>query len=59
MAANVLLRLDGVSSVLVGMRRPEYVEDSMGAVALEPVDSLSILSRFRQMTAQQPVVPLQ
>ena len=59
MAANVLLRLDGVSSVLVGMRRPEYVEDSMGAVTLEPVGSLSILSRFRQMIAQQPAVSLQ
>lgn len=59
MAQNVLLRLEGVSCVLVGMRRPEYVEDSMGSVALEPVDSLSILSRFRRMIHQEPVAPLQ
>ncbi|MGH9784808.1 MAG: hypothetical protein ACRD88_11530, partial [Terriglobia bacterium] len=59
MSQNVLLRLDGVSSVLVGMRRPEYVEDSMGAVALEPVDSLSILSRFRQMTAPTQATAIQ
>jgi len=59
MAQNVLLRLDGVSSVLVGMRRPEYVGDSMGAVALEPVDSLSILSRFRQQLAPEPATPIQ
>lgn len=59
MAQNVLLHLDGVSSVLVGMRRPEYVEDSMGAVALDPVDSLSILNRFRRMIAPAQVTPIQ
>ena len=60
MAQNVLLGLDGVSCVLNGMRRPAYVEDSMGTVALEPVDSLSVLSRFRhQMTAVEPVGSIQ
>jgi len=57
MANNVLLNLDGVSSVLVGMRRPEYVDDTMGAVALAPVDSLAILNRFRQMVAARMVGP--
>ena len=59
MANNVLLNLDGVSCVLVGMRRPEYVEDSMGTVALDPVDSLAILSRFRQMVTAQSTVSIQ
>ena len=59
MAQNVLLHLDGVSCVLNGMRRPEYVEDSMGTATLQPVDSLSILSRFRQMNVQELVLPVQ
>ena len=60
MSQNVLLNLDGVSCVLNGMRRPEYVEDSMGIVALEPVDSLSILARFKhQIAAVEHVGPIQ
>ena len=59
MAGNVLLNLDGVSCVLVGMRRPEYVEDAMGAVDLDPVDSLSILTRFRHMVAPESTGPVQ
>ena len=59
MANNVLLNLDGVSCVLVGMRRPEYVEDSMGTVGLDPVDSLAILSRFRQMVTARSTVSIQ
>ncbi|MCZ6750285.1 MAG: aldo/keto reductase [Acidobacteria bacterium] len=55
MSQNVLLHLDGVSCVLNGMRRGEYVKDSMGTVELEPVDSLSILSKFRQLNPQEPV----
>ena len=51
MAQNVLLHLEGVSCVLNGMRRPEYVEDSMGAVSLEPVDSLSILRDFNRLNS--------
>jgi aryl-alcohol dehydrogenase-like predicted oxidoreductase len=58
-ANNVLLNLDGVSSVLVGMRRPEYVDDTMGAVALDPVDSLAILTRFRQMVASESTATIQ
>ena len=59
MANNVLLNLDGVSCVLVGMRRPEYVEDSMGTVELDPVDSLSILTRFRQQIGAESTVRIQ
>jgi aryl-alcohol dehydrogenase-like predicted oxidoreductase len=46
LAVNVLLGLDGLSCVLVGMRRPEYVEDAMGAVEMPRVDSLAILEQF-------------
>lgn len=46
MALNVLLGLEGLSCVLVGMRRPEYVEDAMGAAEIERVDSPGILRRF-------------
>jgi aryl-alcohol dehydrogenase-like predicted oxidoreductase len=58
-ANNILLSLEGVSCVLVGMRRPEYVEDTMGAVALGHVDSLAILSRFRQMVASPQASAIQ
>ena len=47
MAQNVLLHLEGVSAVLNGMRRPEYVADSMAAAELAPVDSLAILRNLR------------
>ena len=46
LALNVLLGLEGLTSTLVGMRRLDYVEDAMGAVALDRVDSLGILKRF-------------
>jgi aryl-alcohol dehydrogenase-like predicted oxidoreductase len=46
LALNVLLSLDGLSAVLVGMRRREYVEDAVGAAGLPRVDSLEILKRF-------------
>jgi aryl-alcohol dehydrogenase-like predicted oxidoreductase len=48
LALNVLLGLDGLSCVLVGMRRPEYVEDAMGAVRLERVESAEVLKRFHE-----------
>ncbi len=51
LALNVLLGLTGLSCVLVGMRRAAYVEDALGAAALEPVDSLGILRRFRNGAA--------
>ncbi|MEW6325065.1 MAG: aldo/keto reductase [Nitrospirota bacterium] len=50
MAVRVLLSLEGVSSVLVGMRRPDYVDDLMGLPAQPPVDPLwgeTILRAFR------------
>lgn len=43
LALNVLLGLDGLSAVLVGMRRAEYVEDALGAAGLERVNSQAIL----------------
>ncbi|HYM13877.1 MAG TPA: aldo/keto reductase [Bryobacterales bacterium] len=46
LALNVLLGLDGLSAVLAGMRRAEYVEDALGAVAMERVDSREILKRL-------------
>jgi aryl-alcohol dehydrogenase-like predicted oxidoreductase len=46
MALHVLTSLKGLSCVLVGMRRNEYVEDSMSVAARGPVDGLSILGRF-------------
>ena len=48
LALNVLLGLEGLSSVLVGMRRVEYVEDAMGAVATERVDSLKLLRELAE-----------
>lgn len=59
MALNVLLGLDGVSCVLNGMRRPEYVADSLGTAGLPPVDSLSILRTFSRMNLQNPLHPVQ
>jgi aryl-alcohol dehydrogenase-like predicted oxidoreductase len=55
MALNALLRLEGLSCALVGMRRPEYVADSLGALDLEPVNSISILTAFGRMNSQNPV----
>jgi hypothetical protein len=52
MALSLITQLDGVSSVLVGMRRPEYVEDAFGITGLAGLDARSILSRFRNATPQ-------
>jgi len=49
MAINVLVNLPGLSCVLNGMRRPEYVEDAMGVPALTPVDGIRILQDFSQL----------
>jgi len=49
MAQNELLHLPGVSCVLNGMRRVEYVVDSMGAAELAPVDSITILKNFGEL----------
>ncbi|MEW5977644.1 MAG: aldo/keto reductase [Acidobacteriota bacterium] len=48
MAVNVLLRLKGMSCVLIGMRRPTYVQDAFGSLALGPVASHAILRRLAQ-----------
>jgi aryl-alcohol dehydrogenase-like predicted oxidoreductase len=55
-ALSALLRLEGLSSVLVGMRRPEYVADAFAALDQQPdhaIDSLSILRRFRANATAQ------
>ena len=46
MALRVLTGLDGLSCVLVGMRRNVYVEDVMLVADAEPLDSLTILRSF-------------
>lgn len=45
-AMSLLLNLKGVSSVLNGMRRVNYVQDALGVIGLPQVDSLSILQEF-------------
>ena len=56
-ALNVILSLDGGSSVLVGMRRPEYVADSFGATELPAADAREILTRFHSLHSEQTAVP--
>ena len=46
MALRVLADLEGLSCVLVGMRKPRYVDDVLGAAKPDRLDSLSILARF-------------
>lgn len=46
-ALSMVAQLDGVTSVLNGMRTPEYVADAMGAPALPDVDAPAILGRFQ------------
>jgi aryl-alcohol dehydrogenase-like predicted oxidoreductase len=46
MALDVLAGLAGLSCALVGMRRLEYVDDAMGAQAVEGIDSAALLERF-------------
>ena len=46
MALRVLADLEGLSCVLVGMRKPRYVDDVLGAAGPDRLDSLSILARF-------------
>ena len=52
-ALHVLLGLEGVSAVLVGMRRLEYVADALAAADLAPLDSLSILEHFRSVNTAE------
>jgi aryl-alcohol dehydrogenase-like predicted oxidoreductase len=46
MALDVLAGLDGLSCVLAGMRRVEYVDDALGAQRIDGVDSAALLARF-------------
>lgn len=46
LALNVLRGLEGLSCVLVGMRRAAYVDDALGALGLDSVPGLEILRRF-------------
>jgi len=48
MAVRVLLSLPGLSSALVGMRRPEYVKDLMDLPSAPPVSGREILGRFQE-----------
>jgi aryl-alcohol dehydrogenase-like predicted oxidoreductase len=48
----VLSSTPGVGSVLVGMRRPEYVDDAMAVETWEPLaDPLAALRRTRDALA--------
>jgi len=47
MAVRVLLSLPGLSCALVGMRRPEYVQDLMDAPSRPPAPGREILGRFQ------------
>lgn len=46
LALGVLAGLEGLSSVLVGMRRREYVDDAFGARNIGSLDSAAVLARF-------------
>jgi hypothetical protein len=46
MAMNVLANLPGLTCILNGMRRREYVNDALGVAQLDPVDGLGILKNF-------------
>jgi hypothetical protein len=46
-ALAVIMNLPGVSCVLNGMRTPNYVLDSLGAVGLKVADASSVLERLR------------
>ena len=46
MALRVLLSLPGLSSALVGMRRPEYVADTIAIAATPPLPAAEILAAF-------------
>jgi len=46
MALDVLVGLEGLSCVLAGVRRREYVDDAMRVQQIDGVDSAAILKRF-------------
>jgi aryl-alcohol dehydrogenase-like predicted oxidoreductase len=50
-AIAVLASTPGISTVLVGMRRPAYVDDAMGAPSLAVPDPIAVYRRFAELTA--------
>ena len=46
LALRTLGGLQGLSSILVGMRRRAYVDDAFGILEMEPVDGRAIVKRF-------------
>jgi aryl-alcohol dehydrogenase-like predicted oxidoreductase len=50
-AIAVLLSTPGIGTVLVGMRRPAYVDDALAAAALAVPDPLPIYRKFSELTA--------
>jgi hypothetical protein len=49
MALDVLAGLEGLSCVLAGMRRREYVDDALRAEKVDGVDSAALLARFNSL----------
>ncbi|MBM3802172.1 MAG: aldo/keto reductase [Acidimicrobiia bacterium] len=47
-ALNLLTSLDGLSCVLVGMRRRRYVDDALQCLGLPSVEALSVLAHFQR-----------
>ncbi|MFN8006489.1 MAG: aldo/keto reductase [Terriglobia bacterium] len=47
MTLSILLNLEGLSSVLNGMRRPSYVADALGSQLSPRADSVAILRDFK------------
>jgi aryl-alcohol dehydrogenase-like predicted oxidoreductase len=51
-AIAVLLSTPGIATVLVGMRRPAWVDDTLGTLDLEPVpDPAAVYRKFSELTA--------
>ncbi len=50
-AIQLVSQLDGVSSVLCGMRKRAYVDDALAAVDMPAVDSITILRQFQLQIA--------
>ncbi|WP_373049556.1 aldo/keto reductase [Vulgatibacter sp.] len=51
-ALGTLLSTGGVTTVLVGMRNKKYVEDALGAVALEPIAPATITQVYEAFARQ-------
>jgi hypothetical protein len=46
-AMGILLRLEGLSCVLNGMRSPRYVDDALESINTPRVDALQMLEHFK------------